>query len=162
MHQLVGIDDCERTLRHDNFVRGNPPYQKYGAPDNVASDNLATFIEACQKLEPFGCNRVADFFLQFARDARQICLVRLAVAPEQRKSPGIGNAWDVVAALEQVTARGVKDNCNRDVTIRHHVLSGCDGSSIDLIILESPHTLHSSTCIDEPAPRIVRAPEEFA
>lgn len=128
MHQLVRIDDDKRAFCHDDFVRGNPAHQKYAAPDDVASDNLATFIEACQKLEPFGCNWVADFFVQFARNARKICLVRLAMAPEQRESPGIGNARDVVAALEQVTARGVKDDCNCDVTIRHHLLSGCDGS----------------------------------
>lgn len=80
LHQLIGIDDCERTFCHDDFVCGNPCHQKYVAPDDVASNNLAASVEGCQKPEPFGCNQIRDFFVQFASDARQICLARLAVA----------------------------------------------------------------------------------
>lgn len=43
---------------------------------------------------------------------------RLAVTSEQGKPSGIDGTGIFVAALEQVTASGVKDNCDRDVTIR--------------------------------------------
>lgn len=56
LHQLIGIDNCERTFCHDDLVRGNPCHQKYVSPDDVASNNLAASVEGCQKPEPFGCN----------------------------------------------------------------------------------------------------------
>lgn len=73
LHQLLGIDVASEpsvtTISSEESL--SPEMRDHG---RVASNDLAASVAGCPKLEPFGCDQIRHFFVQFASDACQLCL----------------------------------------------------------------------------------------